>query len=97
MTRINSVALVFALALAATGCAGEEDAAGGFRPGVTTRMEAIGVLGRPNAVYIRADGSRIVTWARSAGPFSGGTVGLSLLFGPDDRYLETVRRPEDMR
>jgi len=90
-----SLALV-AAALALGACADGQGAfvngtASHFVPGVTTRAQAVAQLGPPSSIYDRADGSRIVTWARNGGLFNESeTKGLSILFDPDNKMVRIV-------
>lgn len=92
--RLALVLASAALALAA--CADGQGAyvngaAGHFTPGVTTRAQAVAQLGPPSSIYDRADGSRIVTWARTGGLFNESeTKGLSILFDPDNKMIRVV-------
>jgi hypothetical protein len=84
------------VALALAGCVNGQGAfvdskSSHFRPGVTTRAEAISELGPPSSVYDRADGSRTLTWARNGGLFNEGeTRGVSVQFGPDDKMIRLI-------
>jgi hypothetical protein len=90
-----ALALV-AVALALAGCADGEgslasSASSHFTPGITTRAEAVAKLGPPSSIYDQANGSRIVSWARTGGLFNPSeTRGLSVEFGPDDRMVRIV-------
>jgi hypothetical protein len=79
------------LLLAAGGCAdggGDPSTAARFKPGVTTRAEAVAQFGAPSSIFRHADGTTTLTWARGAGLFNPGeTRGLSIVFSPDDRMV----------
>ena len=95
MRKILTPLAVGAL-LVLSGCASSGVAPGvaaHFKPGVTTRAQAIKRLGPPASVYDGADETKTLTWASGAGLFSSGTKGLSLQFGPDDKFLRVVSQP----
>jgi hypothetical protein len=93
---LRRVVAIAAVAAILVGCADGQGAyasgaSGHFRPGVTTRAEAIAELGSPNSVYESADGSHTLTWARAGGLFNAAaTRSLSVQFGPDDRMIRIV-------
>ena len=96
MPRFRSLALIgVVLALSACASSGvDPDAAAKFKPGVTTRAEVIKRLGPPASVYDGLDQTRTLTWAKSGGLFDPGTTkGLSIQFGPDDKFIKVVSRP----
>jgi hypothetical protein len=65
-----------------------------FEPGVTTRAEVVKRLGPPASVYVGADETRTLSWAKSGGMFDSGTTkGLSIKFGPDDKMIQVVSAP----
>lgn len=91
------LALVFvAAALALSGCADGQGAfangtASHFSPGITTRAQAVAQLGPPSSIYDRADGSRILTWARTGGLFNESeTRGLSILFDAGNKMVQIM-------
>jgi hypothetical protein len=98
-TRLRKILLSVAMGalfmLAACASTGfDPDAAARFKPGVTTRAEAIARLGAPASVYDGADETKTLTWAKDGGLFdSGSTKGLSIQFGPDDRMVRMVSQP----
>lgn len=69
-------------------------AAAHFKPGVTTRAQAIKRLGPPASVYDGLDETKTLTWAKSGGLFDAGTTkGLSIQFGADDKMIKVVSQP----
>ena len=89
--RRTGLAAVTLLLLALGGCAdggGDPSTAAHFRPGVTTRAEAVAQFGAPSSIFRHADGTTTLTWARGGGLFNPGeTRGLSIVFGPDDKLV----------
>ena len=90
-----SVAMGGLLMLVACASSGvDPETAAQFKPGVTTRAEAIARLGAPASVYDGADETKTLTWAKDGGLFDlGSTKGLSIQFGPDDKMLRVVSQP----
>lgn len=94
--RKGLVLVLAAAVLALTACADGQGAftnstVSHFTPGVTTRAEAVAQLGPPSSIYDRADGSRIVTWARTGGLFNPSeTKGTSILFDPNNKMVQIM-------
>jgi hypothetical protein len=88
---------IIGLTVLLTSCASsgvDPDAAAHFKPGVTTRAQAIKRLGPPASVYDGLDQTRTLTWAKSGGVFDSGTTkGLSIQFGADDKMIKVVSKP----
>lgn len=95
MKAFPAAALLFALAVSACTESFVESNAAQFRPGVTTRAEAIAALGPPSSVYQAADGDTTLSWARDGGLFNPGeTRQYAIVFGPDDKMLRIAATPE---
>jgi hypothetical protein len=59
-----------------------------LRPGVTTRDEAIALLGGPNSISAMPGGSTLVQWLYlAATPYASESRHVSILFGPDNRMI----------
>ena len=83
------------LGLAACTATFVESNAEHFTPGVTTRAQAISVLGPPSSIYQAADGDTTLSWARDGGLFSPGeTRQYAIVFGPDDKMLRVAATPD---
>jgi hypothetical protein len=91
-----------AATIAALACAACVDVGGalvsatssGFRPGVTTRADAVKALGPPSSVYEAANGEKTIAWARDGGLFNAGeTRQYAIVFGPDDKMIRVVATP----
>jgi hypothetical protein len=94
--RFPSTAIigVFLLLAACASSGVDPGAAARFKPGVTTRADAIKRLGPPASVYVGLDETRTLSWAKSGGLFdAGSTKGLSLQFGADDKFIKVVSQP----
>lgn len=91
--RVAAVGAFLGLAACATSGV-NPGAAKQFKPGVTTRAEVVKRLGPPASVYVGADETRTLSWAKSGGMFNSGTTkGLSIQFGPDDKMMRIVSQP----
>jgi hypothetical protein len=92
-----SAAVGLLLSLGACASSGvNPGAASHFKPGVTTRADAVAALGQPASVYEASDQTKTLTWAASGGLFdSDSTKGLSIQFGPDGRMVRIVSAPKD--
>lgn len=65
-----------------------------LRPGMY-RTEVIALLGRPTTSVTLADGSQHLVWTHSQGSMFGAKArSLTLIFGPDGRYLRTFSEAE---
>ena len=96
---MKTLALAFlttaTLALAACEDSAVESDSAHLTPGVTTRAQAIAVLGPPSSVYQAANGETTVSWARRAGLFRPGeTSQYAIVFGPDDKMLRVAATPD---
>lgn len=70
-------------------------AAARFKPGVTTRADAVAQLGPPASVYDASDETKTLTWAAGGGLFdAGSTKGLSIQFGADGKMIRVVAAPK---
>ena len=58
-----------------------------LQPGVTTRSEAIALLGGPTSVSAMANGTLVQWMYIGATPFASEGRHVSILFGPDDRMI----------
>jgi hypothetical protein len=91
-----AMAICAGLALSVAACADSfvESNAEHFAPGVTTRAEAIAVLGPPSSVYSAANGETTLSWAHDGGLFNPGeTRQYAIVFGPDDRMIRVAAKP----
>jgi outer membrane protein assembly factor BamE (lipoprotein component of BamABCDE complex) len=60
----------------------------GFQRGVTTRQEALRILGEPSKTSTTADGSTTCSWDYVHADAKGSTAIVTVLkFGPDDKLL----------
>ena len=95
LVKAPAIALT-ALALGLAACTDTlvESSAAEFKPGVTTRAQAIATLGPPSSIYQAANGETTLSWARSAGLFSPGeTRQYAIVFGPDDKMIRIAATP----
>jgi outer membrane protein assembly factor BamE (lipoprotein component of BamABCDE complex) len=70
----------------------------GFQRGVTTREEAIRILGEPSRTATGADGSTTCSWDYVHADAQGSTAILTLLkFGPDGRLLLKMTNQSSQR
>jgi hypothetical protein len=95
---MKSILLVPCLiALGSVGCAvsGHKvnpEAVAQFKPGVTTKAEAIAVMGRPRSYSLDGVGNLHLTWTWArATIFSTDSQAYMLVFGPDGVMLGPVR------
>ena len=95
-TILISAAAAALLALSACASSGvDPGAAARFKPGVTTRADAVAQLGPPASVYEASDETKTLTWAASGGLFDSDTTkGLSIQFGPDGKMIRVVSAPK---
>jgi len=94
--RALALAVLAGLAVGVAACTDTfvESNAEGFAPGVTTRAQAIAVLGPPSSIYQAANGETTVSWARGGGLFNPGeTRQYAIVFGPDDRMIRVAAKP----
>ena len=90
---IAAATLLGLAACASTGV--DPGAAARFKPGVTTRADAVAELGQPASVYEASDETKTLTWAASGGLFDSDTTkGLSIQFGPDGKMIRIVSAPK---
>jgi outer membrane protein assembly factor BamE (lipoprotein component of BamABCDE complex) len=99
MRRVRNLAVLALLAQITSGCVSmgsNYDAAAVQRltPGMD-RSEVIAMLGRPTTSVTLEDRSQHLVWTHSRGSMFGATArSLTLIFGPDGKYLRTFSEAE---
>lgn len=96
MKKLMMIAVMLALTACVTrGQKFEMSDVDAMQPGVTTKEEAIGKLGKPKAVSNRPDGSTLLQWMFiEASPLHGKGSHAAILFDKDGKMIRVSHKSE---